>query len=203
MQMRRPLLISVGLSLFLAIVVSLAWWGDMPAPIMSTVPASINGSVDAQPESVAFSGQAEIAGEPVPANRAFVTNTVLVPINGRVDGLPESVTFSGQAQVASRLLAPDPSRVGKKPGRTAVELSIDLTGVTGMGLSSGDKYVISGPEILNRPLDASSLVQITFPFFPSGPEGMMSARSATVSFSFTFDLITGAITWATAQLTNT
>jgi len=114
MQMRRPLLISVGLSLFLAIVVSLAWWGDMPAPIMSTVPASINGSVDAQPESAAFSGQAEIAGEPVPANRAFVTNTVLVPINGRVDGLPESVTFSGQAQVASRLLVPDPSRVGKK-----------------------------------------------------------------------------------------
>ncbi len=209
MRMRRPLLISVGLAVLIAALVNLVRWADTSDNV-STLPVSTSGTANGLSESVAAGQavagrpmQAEPQENPAQASAAPVARTILVPVEGTVDGQPESVSFSGKAQVASRLVPMDPPGLIRNPTPTAVELVIDLTHVTGVGLSSGGKYIISGPEIMNRPLDAFREIEITFPFFPSGAEGIMSARAASITFSFSFDITTGAITGATARLINT
>ena len=117
----------------------------------------------------------------------------LVPISGIVSGQPESVAFSGQAQVNSRL-APDPDF-----GRPTLVFTIDLTGVSGVGSSTAEKYVISGPEIVQRGLAASHQVEITFPFVKS-TMGMSATRTGVASFTLDVDVNTGAVTSATGSV---
>jgi hypothetical protein len=114
-------------------------------------------------------------------------NSTLVPVSGVVTGSPESVTFSGTATVGTRL-APDPDF-----GSPSLVLSIDLTGITGVGASTRTKYVISGPEIVQRRLAPSYTVDLTFPFYKSGTNGTTDARSGAATFSFTVNPGTGAI----------
>src|SRR5882672_2714894 len=70
-----------------------------------------------------------------------------------------TVNFSGQAQVKANVVT-DPD-FGAQP---TVVLSIDMSNVTGVGASTGKKYVVSAQETLNRKLNAADLVQVTFPF---------------------------------------
>lgn len=121
---------------------------------------------------------------PAPAESASVA------IAGVVSGSPESVSFSGQAKVSSRL-APDPDFF--KP---RLVLSIDLSGVAGVGSTSGAKYVISGPELVQRSVAASHTIEITFPFRRSGAE----PRTGVASFALDFDTATGAVTRASGNL---
>ena len=114
-------------------------------------------------------------------------NATLVPVSGVVTGAPESVTFSGSAKVGTRL-APDPDF-----GSPSLVVSIDLTGVSGLGASTRTKYVISGPEIVQRRLAPSYTVDLTFPFYKNGSNGTTDARSGAATFSFTVDPGTGAI----------
>jgi len=122
---------------------------------------------------------------PVPAAQA-----TLVPIRGVVSGTPESVAFTGQAKVASRL-APDPDF-----NRPRLVLSIDLSGVAGVGSSTGAKYAIFGPELLQREVAASYAVEITFPFKSSTAPEAAIARTGIASFVLDFDVNTGAVTRA-------
>jgi hypothetical protein len=126
---------------------------------------------------------------------AQVSNTALVPVAGTVTGSPESVSFSGQAKVNSRL-APDP--VFNTP---KLVLTVDLTGVSGVGSSSGAKYVISGPEIVQRGVAASHAVEIVFPFVKSGMS-LSAARSGVASFALNFDVNTGTVTGATGSVSS-
>jgi len=142
---------------------------------------------------VAIAGGAAVWWGGTPAYAAGIWRTTLVPIVGTVSGPPERVLFWGQARINSRL-APDPDF-----HRPSLVLTIDLTGVSGVG-SSGTKYVISGPEIVQRGLAASHLVEITFPFFQSGTTGISSAQSGVASFALSFDLNTGAVMTATASI---
>lgn len=114
-------------------------------------------------------------------------NTSLVPVSGIVSGSPESVKFSGTAKVGTRL-APDPDF-----GSPSLVVSIDLTSVSGVGASTRTKYVIGGPEIVQKRLAPSFTVDITFPFYKSGTDGTTGARSGAASVSFNVDATTGAI----------
>jgi hypothetical protein len=114
-------------------------------------------------------------------------NVTLVPVSGVVTGSPESVTFSGNAKVGTRL-APDPDF-----GSPSLVVSIDLTGISGVGSSTGTKYAVSGPEIVQRRLAPSYTVDLTFPFYTSGTSGTTGARSGAANFSFTVDGASGAV----------
>ena len=119
--------------------------------------------------------------------------TTTVPVSGTVSGGAESVVFSGQATVNSRL-APDPDF-----GKHKVVLTVDLSGVAGVGASSQAKYVIPGPDIMQRRLAASDVISLTFPFLPDGGT-VLSARSGVATFALSFDLNTGAVTAASASV---
>jgi len=122
--------------------------------------------------------------------------TSLVPIAGTVSGKPESVVFLGLAKVDSKL-APDPDF-----NRPSLLVTIDLTGLTGVGSSTKAKYVISGPELVQRSVAAAHLVEFTFPFARSGAMNLGSAQSGVASFALGFDPNTGAVTSASGNVTS-
>ena len=128
--------------------------------------------------------------------QAGTWTTALVPINGTVAGPSESVVFSGQARVNSKL-APDPDF-----NRPSLVLSIDLTGLSGVGKSTNAKYVITGPENVQRGVAASHLVEFVFPFAKSGAS-VGSAQSGAASFALGFDTNTGVVTSASGNVTST
>ena len=120
--------------------------------------------------------------------------TAVVPIKGVVSGLPESVNFSGDARVISRH-APDPDF-----NRPRLVLTIDLSGVAGVGSVTGAKYLVYGPELVHRPVAASHMVEITFPFKSSTSPVALTARTGLASFVLDFDVATGALTAASGAV---
>ena len=128
--------------------------------------------------------------------QAGTWSTALVPINGTVAGPSESVVFSGQAKVKSKL-APDPDF-----NRPSLVMSIDLSGLSGVGKSTRAKYVITGPENVQRGVAASHLVEFVFPFAKSGAS-VGSAQSGAASFALGFDTNTGVVTSASGNVTST
>ena len=136
---------------------------------------------------VMLAGGAAIVGGSSPTYAVEPWRSTLLPIAGAVSGPEERVVFWGQARVNSRL-APDPDF-----NRPSLVFTIDLTDVSGVGSSSGTRYVISGPEVVQRGVAPSHQVEITFPFFASGTDGLTSARSGVASFTLVFDTRTGAV----------
>ena len=128
------------------------------------------------------------------SSTSVTTTPALVSIKGTVSGPPENVSFSGQAKLSASVVT-DPD-FGTTP---VVVLSIDLSGVTGVGSSSGKKYVISDGEIVRRRLAAADAVQLRFPFFPSGG-GAMSARTGVASLSLGFDVNSLKLTGASGAI---
>jgi hypothetical protein len=164
----------------LAVVLSIA---AAPAPAQEAMTAETSSLESSSLEATS------VFAAPEPAQGAWVA------IKGVVSGSPESVNFAGQAKVSSRL-APDPDFF--KP---RLVLSIDLTGVTGVGAMSGAKYVISGPELMQRSVAASHSIEITFPF-RSSASAALSARSGVASFVIDFDVNTGAVTGASGNVSS-
>jgi hypothetical protein len=109
-----------------------------------------------------------------------------IPLSGMVTGSQETVSFSGVARINSRL-APDPDF-----NLPQLILTVDLAGIPGVGSTTTAKYVISGPEIIQRRLAASHTVQFTFPFAPANGD-IFSTRSGVASFALDFDQNTGAV----------
>ena len=134
----------------------------------------------------------------VSAPAAPFTSTVTVPIAGMVTaGQSENVTLSGSVQILSTVAVDQ--LLGNPPRE---RLSIKLVNVSGVGLSTGTTYVAKGEQSLLRVLVLSDLIEITFPFFPNTPSGASSARSALASITLKFDLLTGALTGATARFSS-
>jgi hypothetical protein len=134
-----------------------------------------------------------------PAKAVLTWNSAVVPVAGIVSGQPESVSFSGQANLQIRL-SRDEVNLSRIP---SLLLYIDLSSVAGVGSSTKKKYVITGPEIVQRPLAASDTIEFAFPFVPSGPvatSGATSARNGVASFTLSFDLTTGAVTSGTGSI---
>ena len=132
----------------------------------------------------------------IPAQAAVTWSSTLVPIKGTVDGVPETVVFSGNAKVSSRL-APDP--VFNTP---TLVLSIDLTGISAVGSSTRSKYVVTGPEMVQRKVAASQLVEITFPFAKGSMGGTSEARTGVATFALNFNLTSGAVTSGTGNVSS-
>jgi len=130
----------------------------------------------------------------VPA--AALATSVTIPIAGTVDGTPESVSLSGSLSIVSTVVI-DPLLASPKE-----RIAIKLVDVSGVGLTSGTKYVAVGEDRLVRLLTLSDQVDIMFPFYPATPDGRLSARSAMASITLKFDLLTGALTGATATFSS-
>ena len=122
------------------------------------------------------------------------STSALVTVKGSVVGAPETVNFSGQAKVSTNVVT-DPD-FGAQP---TVVLSIDMTGVVGVGASTGKQYVVSGQETMNRRLNAADLVQVTFPFYQSGASPT-TARIGAASFSLGYNVSTLKLTGASGQI---
>src|SRR5262249_43702827 len=120
--------------------------------------------------------------------------SALVTVKGAVVGAPETVNFSGQAKVNANVVT-DPD-FGTQP---TVVLSIDMSGVSGVGASTGKKYVVSSQETMNRRLNAADLVQVTFPFYQSGAS-LSTARIGAASFSLGYNVGTLKLTGASGQI---
>jgi len=130
---------------------------------------------------------------PTPATTTTTSTAALVSVNGIVSGVPESVSFSGQAQLKANVVT-DPD-FGSPP---TLVLSIDLSKVTGVGSSTGKKYVTSNQETLTRRLSAAETLQVTFPFYPSGDSASPSVGMA--SFNLSFDVNTLKLTGASGAI---
>jgi hypothetical protein len=145
-------------------------------------------------EEAASAAQMESLGSTSLFAAAPPPQSATVPIRGVVSGTPESVRFSGNATVESRHAA-DPDF--KRP---QLVLTIDLRGVAGVGSTTGAKYVVYGPELVQRKLAASHTVEITFPFKASTSPTAVTARTGVASFVLDFDLATGAMTAASGSV---
>ena len=130
-----------------------------------------------------------------PPSRALDPSTVSVPVAGTVSGLPESVFFSGVAQITVR---PAESDVPGTAPRVVV--AIDLGDLVGTGLATGNVYVTGGLINLTRRLVKGNVMRATIPFFARGSAPTARGRTAVASFSFDYDITTGAITSANASL---
>lgn len=158
------------------------------AQMQSLDASSVDGaSLEAAPSAL-LPAEASLFSAPA------LSSITQVPLKGVVSGSPESVSFSGQAKVTSRL-APDPDFF--KP---RLVLSIDLSAVSGVGSNTGAKYVISGPELLQRDVAASHTVEITFPF--RGGSSAALPRTGVASFVLDFDPGTGAVTQASGNVSS-
>ncbi|TMB26745.1 MAG: hypothetical protein E6J61_21330 [Deltaproteobacteria bacterium] len=130
-----------------------------------------------------------------PALGALAPTTVSVPVAGTVFGLPESVFFSGTALITVR-----PAESDAPGAAPRMVVSIDLGDLTGKGLSTGNVYVTGGLISLTRRLVPGDVIQATVPFFVRGASPTAMGRTAVASFSFDYDITTGALTSARAAL---
>jgi hypothetical protein len=127
------------------------------------------------------------------ATAAASTSISTVSVSGTVTGGSETVSFSGDARIKNRL-AKDPHF-----NSPHYVVTIDLSGVTGVGLSSRKKYSISGPEIIQKRVAEAHVIDMTFPFRQSDSTDL-SARSGAASFALGFDVTTGAVTSASGSI---
>jgi len=155
------------------------WWKETPAQ-----DATLTSTLDASSTSATTSATQIQRG----------WNSTVVAVSGIVSGAPESVSFSGNVKLGTRL-APDPDF-----GSPSLVMSIDLTGVSGVGSSTRTKYSIGGPEIVQKRLAPSYAVDVTFPFYKSGTNGTSDARSGMATFSFNVDSATGAVSAAIGSI---
>jgi hypothetical protein len=125
----------------------------------------------------------------VPA--AALETRLTIPISGTVDGGPESVSLSGSLRIVSTVVS-DVALVSPK-----VRHTITLDGVSGIGLTSGARYVATGEDRLLRPLSVSDHIDVMFPFYRAS-DGARAARTAAAAITLTFDLPAQSLTGATA-----
>ncbi|HMH18956.1 MAG TPA: hypothetical protein VK572_12505 [Burkholderiales bacterium] len=173
----RRLLFTLGVrSLGGAVLASVAALSGFPAMAQTTITAS----------TTSFTSTS--------SSTSTTTTGALVSIKGTVTGSPESVSFSGQAKLSASVVT-DPD-FGNSPN---VVLSIDLSNVTGVGSSTGKKYVTSSQEVLSRRLIAADKVQLTFPFVQSGGSPTTS-RVGAASFNLSYNVNSLKLTGATGQI---
>jgi hypothetical protein len=173
MKMRSSLFPSAPLALFLAM--TLPWW-SAPASAQATIMSS---------STLATSTS---------STTTTTSTAALVAVTGVVTGGDESVSFSGRVKVSANVVT-DPDF----GGTPIVVLSIDLSGLSGVGAATGKKYVTSDEEIVNRRLTAADTVQYTFPFYQNGASAL-SARVGLASFNLSFDVNTLKLTSASGSI---
>jgi len=180
-MMRRSPFASMPLPVALAISTALCW----------TFPAAAQSQLTAT--SATMSASTTFATS-TSSTTTTTSTSALVPVTGVVTGGAESVSFSGQAKVSANVVT-DPDF----GGTPTVVLSIDLSGLSGVGASTNKKYVTADGEVINRRLSAADTLQYTFPFYQSGASAM-SARVGSASFNLSFDVNTLRLTGVTGRI---
>ena len=137
-----------------------------------------------------------VSAPPAQAVVSTLSSSATGSVSGSVVGSPETVAFSGSVTVGAKRVS-DPDFFAPD----SVVLSIDLTGITGKGQSSGKTYVVTNQEMVIRRLAQVDNVVVTFPFAASGSTMTMSPRigAANVALSFAS---TGAVTAAKVTVSN-
>jgi len=150
------------------------------------------------------------------AGAASTDTTVQVAVKGRVGGTTaaqtqsstaessaltgastESVTFSGNAVIKANVRDDPDFRTPP-----IVVLSIDMSGVTGVGATTRKKYVTTNKTIVQRRLRPTDTVDVSFPFWVSGTSAPGSGPVGKLSIALTYDVNTKALTSAAGSVTN-
>jgi hypothetical protein len=160
------------------VVAGALWWAAPPGAQAQTVTQSLT--------------------DPQTGTNVKTVTAATVNVSGTVSGEPESVSLSGKAKIESTVVWSERDTVAP----ASIELNIDLSGVSGVGKSTRTKYVTNAREIALRRLAATDLVEVTFPFFASGTNGVSSSRTGVARFSLMYDVNTGALTSASGSLTS-
>lgn len=129
---------------------------------------------------------------------AQTVSSKTVTVSGTVSGQPESVSLSGKATIESRVVASERNSAAAP----SVTLNIDLSGISGVGQSTKTTYVSAAREIALRVFTATDIVEVTFPFYPSGTNGVGTSRTAVARFSLGFDVNKYVLTSASGSLTS-
>ena len=135
-----------------------------------------------------------VAGGVLGRSATAATTSVSVAVASQVKGPSEVVRFAGNAQITSALL------IDEFGGPPSVHLTLDLRGVAGVGVTTKKRYVISGPQIMIRPLVSTEVIDFTFPFVPSGALAPIGIGNAT--FGIAFDVSTANVNRAAATITD-
>jgi hypothetical protein len=183
MKMRRQFFPG---SVALCVALAAPWW-SAPA-------AAQTAAVDAVSVSTTTLSASTTLATSTSSTTTTTSTGALVPVVGVVSGGAESVSFSGKAKVKAEVVT-DPDF----GGIPTVVLSIDLSGLSGVGAATKKKYVTADGEIVNRRLTAIDTVQYTFPFYESGASAT-SVRVGLVSFNLSFDVNTLKLTGASGSI---
>ncbi len=135
-----------------------------------------------------------LASASIQAQNRMNAKSVGVTSNGPASNV-EAIRFEGQAVVNSRLAA-DPDF-----GNPTLIMLFDLSGVTGTGVKSGIKYVITSQEYVIRPLIANHNIEFTFPMATDENAPIDKVRVGSARFVMNVDIATGAITSLNSVLT--
>jgi hypothetical protein len=114
--------------------------------------------------------------------------------DGVVTGGAESVSFSGKAKVSANVVT-DPDF----GGTPTVVLSIDLSGLSGVGASTRKKYVTADGRSSTGGSRPGTSCSTTSRSTRTGASAM-SARVGSVSFNLSFDVNTLMLTGATGSI---
>jgi hypothetical protein len=109
----------------------------------------------------------------------------------------ERVTFSGNAVIKANVRDDPDFRTPP-----IVVLSIDMSGVTGVGATTRKKYVTTNQTIVQRRLRPTDTVDVSFPFWVSGTSDTGSGPSGKLSIALTYDVNTKVLTSAVGSVTN-
>lgn len=179
MKMLQPLFAPVTLSLLVALLGAVVWGQSTPA----------NAATTTTTKQVAVSGT--VSGD------SGTSTLSASSTDSTSSGGTESVSFSGQV-VISAAVTDDPD-FGSVP---VVVLSIDLSKVSGVGSTSGKKYVTTNRAVIQRRLSGSDAVRFTFPFWQSGANAITASRVGGASFSLSFDVGKKTLTGASGSVTS-
>jgi hypothetical protein len=118
-------------------------------------------------------------------------------LDSPASGSTEGVTFSGNALIKAKVIEDPDFRTPP-----IVVLSIDLSGITGVGATSRQKYVTTNETIIQRRLRPSDTVALTFPFWLSGNTSTGKGPLGAISISLTYDVNTRQLTAAAGNITS-
>ena len=127
-----------------------------------------------------------------PARAQAISSTIAPAVRGLVTrGGAEDVVCAGAATVTTRPVTP-----------AEVTVSIQLGAVSCSGVTSGTAYATTGFARLTRPLVANDVIKTTFAVYPDLPGGKLQARTALLTLSLAYDVVSGAVVGGTGGIGN-
>ena len=115
-----------------------------------------------------------------------------VAVRDTVRGETENIVFSGPILITGTVI-----ENAVVDGPNMIQLLVDFSGVSGIGATTGKKYVTSAQAILHRPLVALDTIRTSFPFYSDTQ--LAKTRTAFASLSVSYS--PNAIISVTSKLT--